>query len=98
MYHFDIVPTSPQRTHPHPVDGVHRPARLALVFGREELGMSDEEVAECDAVCSIPIGRLQVRAHQSRDASAMACLDDLLAHCGTIVQTGACHHMLHRSL
>eukprot|EP00955_Chlamydomonas_euryale_P100633 365296-Chlamydomonas_euryale.AAC.41 len=34
--------------------------RLALVFGREELGLSDAEVDACDAVCSIPIGRLQV--------------------------------------
>lgn len=44
-----------------PVTGTqaHRPVRLALVFGREELGMSDEEVASCDVVCSIPIGRLQ---------------------------------------
>jgi len=33
--------------------------RLALVFGREELGLSDAEVDACDAVCSIPIGRLQ---------------------------------------
>jgi tRNA C32,U32 (ribose-2'-O)-methylase TrmJ len=34
-------------------------ARLALVFGREELGLAEAEVAACDAVCSIPIGRLQ---------------------------------------
>ncbi len=33
--------------------------RVALVFGREELGLADEEVDACDAVCSIPIGRLQ---------------------------------------
>lgn len=33
--------------------------RIALVFGREELGLSDEEVDACSAVCSIPIGRLQ---------------------------------------
>eukprot|EP00200_Dunaliella_tertiolecta_P004582 CAMPEP_0202347334 /NCGR_PEP_ID=MMETSP1126-20121109/5738_1 /ASSEMBLY_ACC=CAM_ASM_000457 /TAXON_ID=3047 /ORGANISM="Dunaliella tertiolecta, Strain CCMP1320" /LENGTH=339 /DNA_ID=CAMNT_0048938865 /DNA_START=113 /DNA_END=1132 /DNA_ORIENTATION=- len=36
-----------------------RAVRVALVFGREDLGMSDEEVQECDVVCSIPIGRLQ---------------------------------------
>jgi hypothetical protein len=34
--------------------------RIALVFGREELGLADVEVEACDAVCSIPIGRLQV--------------------------------------
>jgi hypothetical protein len=33
--------------------------RIALVFGREEFGLSDEEVACCDVACSIPIGRLQ---------------------------------------
>jgi tRNA C32,U32 (ribose-2'-O)-methylase TrmJ len=33
--------------------------KIALVFGREELGMSDEEVDTCDVACSIPIGRLQ---------------------------------------
>lgn len=32
---------------------------LALVFGREEFGLSDEEVAACNVACSIPIGRLQ---------------------------------------
>lgn len=37
-----------------------RPARIALVFGREEFGLSDEEVAACDVACSISIGRLQV--------------------------------------
>ncbi|GFH16382.1 uncharacterized protein HaLaN_12790 [Haematococcus lacustris] len=33
--------------------------RVALVFGREELGLSDDEVEACDVACSIPIGRLQ---------------------------------------
>ncbi|KAF5838962.1 hypothetical protein DUNSADRAFT_1907 [Dunaliella salina] len=36
-----------------------RSVRVALVFGREDLGMSDEEVQGCDVICSIPIGRLQ---------------------------------------
>ncbi|GAX84077.1 hypothetical protein CEUSTIGMA_g11501.t1 [Chlamydomonas eustigma] len=36
-----------------------RDVKVALVFGREELGMSDEEVETCDIACSIPIGRLQ---------------------------------------
>jgi hypothetical protein len=38
------------------------PPRIALVFGREDLGLEDAEVACCSASCSIPIGRLQVRA------------------------------------
>jgi response regulator of citrate/malate metabolism len=38
-----------------------RPARIALVFGREEFGLSDDEVAACDIACAISIGRLQVR-------------------------------------
>jgi tRNA C32,U32 (ribose-2'-O)-methylase TrmJ len=38
-----------------------RPLKVALVFGREEFGLSDEEVAACDLACAIPIGRLQVR-------------------------------------
>ena len=33
--------------------------KIALIFGREEFGLSDEEVACCDVACSIPIGRLQ---------------------------------------
>jgi tRNA C32,U32 (ribose-2'-O)-methylase TrmJ len=37
-----------------------RPARIALVFGREEFGLSDDEVAVCDVACAISIGRLQV--------------------------------------
>ncbi len=37
-----------------------RRPRVALVFGREELGLRDDEVAACGALCSIPIGRLQV--------------------------------------
>lgn len=39
----------------------HQPSgpSLALVFGREELGLSDKEVDLCDLTCSIPIGRLQ---------------------------------------
>lgn len=39
--------------------GPRKRVRVALVFGREELGLADEEVDACDAVCSIPIGRLQ---------------------------------------
>ncbi len=41
--------------------GHARPPKVALVFGREELGMSDEEVDSCEVCCSVPIGRLQVR-------------------------------------
>ena len=37
-----------------------RPVRVAVVFGREEFGLSDDEVSACDVACSIPIGRLQV--------------------------------------
>lgn len=33
--------------------------KLVLVFGREVRGLDPEEIAACDAVCSIPIGRLQ---------------------------------------
>jgi tRNA C32,U32 (ribose-2'-O)-methylase TrmJ len=37
-----------------------KPLKVALVFGREEYGLSDEEVAACDLACAISIGRLQV--------------------------------------
>ncbi len=33
--------------------------RVALVFGREVEGLLPDEIQICDAVCSIPIGRLQ---------------------------------------
>ncbi|KAK3261316.1 hypothetical protein CYMTET_29773 [Cymbomonas tetramitiformis] len=36
-----------------------RTGRVALVFGREEAGLFQEEVEICDATCSIPMGRLQ---------------------------------------
>mmetsp|Transcript_3792 Transcript_3792/g.15183 ORF Transcript_3792/g.15183 Transcript_3792/m.15183 type:complete len:188 (-) Transcript_3792:2062-2625(-) len=32
--------------------------KLALVFGREVEGLTDDEVNACDAVCAIPTGRL----------------------------------------
>jgi tRNA C32,U32 (ribose-2'-O)-methylase TrmJ len=34
-------------------------ATLGIVVGRECEGLTDAEVAVCDAVCSIPMGRLQ---------------------------------------
>lgn len=51
--------SSQEQPQPHPSH--NKPVRLALVFGREEFGLSDEEVQACDLACSIPIGRLQVR-------------------------------------
>lgn len=30
-----------------------------FVFGREDTGLTEEEIASCSHVCSIPIGRLQ---------------------------------------
>ena len=42
-----------------PISPSSSTTRVALVFGREELGLSDEEVDACSSVCSIPIGRLQ---------------------------------------
>ena len=32
---------------------------MVLVFGREEAGLTEAEIAACDYACSIPIGRLQ---------------------------------------
>lgn len=57
-------PPGNSRSYP---DGHHhhqRPVRIALVFGREEFGLSDAEVAACDLACAISIGRLQVRPDQ----------------------------------
>lgn len=33
--------------------------RVAFVFGREVEGLMPEEVAACNAVCRLPMGRLQ---------------------------------------
>ncbi|GLI59771.1 hypothetical protein VaNZ11_001734 [Volvox africanus] len=52
---------------------VYRPPRVALVFGREELGMSDEEVDSCEVCCSIPIGRLQESLSLSHAISIALC-------------------------
>ena len=51
-----------------------RPKRIALVFGREELGLSDEEVDACDVACSIPIGRLQESLSLSHAVSIVLSL------------------------
>ncbi|GIL83485.1 hypothetical protein Vretimale_11166 [Volvox reticuliferus] len=52
---------------------VYRPPRVALVFGREELGMSDEEVDSCEVCCAIPIGRLQESLSLSHAVSIALC-------------------------
>lgn len=42
-----------------PANRAHRGAgKLALVFGREVEGLTDDEVNACDGVCAIPTGRL----------------------------------------
>ncbi|KAF8073105.1 hypothetical protein HT031_000766 [Scenedesmus sp. PABB004] len=43
--------------------------RVALVFGREEYGLSDAEVAACDVACAISIGRLQESLSLSHSVS-----------------------------
>jgi hypothetical protein len=48
-----------------------RPIKLALVFGREEFGLSDDEVAARDLACSIPIGRLQVATHPGTSCAGL---------------------------
>lgn len=61
--HHRFSTTTTAATHgsyPHRTRPASGAVRVALVFGREELGMSDEEVDACDLACSIPIGRLQV--------------------------------------
>eukprot|EP00878_Enallax_costatus_P037301 GHUV01042124.1.p1 GENE.GHUV01042124.1~~GHUV01042124.1.p1 ORF type:complete len:190 (+),score=50.67 GHUV01042124.1:528-1097(+) len=50
-----------------------KPVRIALVFGREEYGLSDDEVAACDLACAISIGRLQVRACQTTVNTRARC-------------------------
>ncbi|KAG2500207.1 hypothetical protein HYH03_001785 [Edaphochlamys debaryana] len=47
--------------------------RVALIFGREELGMSDAEVDACEVVCSVPIGRLQESLSLSHAVSIALC-------------------------
>lgn len=57
-----LPPPGPQhqKQQPHHQQQQQRPVRIALVFGREEYGLSDIEVAACDMACAISIGRLQV--------------------------------------
>ncbi|KAG2446788.1 hypothetical protein HYH02_008348 [Chlamydomonas schloesseri] len=50
-----------------------RMPKIALVFGREELGMSDEEVDGCEVCCSVPIGRLQESLSLSHAVSIALC-------------------------
>ncbi|GFR49480.1 hypothetical protein Agub_g11419 [Astrephomene gubernaculifera] len=58
-----------------PTSGSPAPAapKIALVFGREELGMSDEEVDGCEVCCSVPIGRLQESLSLSHAVSIALC-------------------------
>ncbi|KAG2435328.1 hypothetical protein HXX76_007402 [Chlamydomonas incerta] len=53
--------------------GAPRMPKIALVFGREELGMSDEEVDSCEVCCSVPIGRLQESLSLSHAVSIALC-------------------------
>ncbi len=59
-----VTPTQPVRR------------RLGLVFGREQGGLTEEELDAVHATCSIPIGRLQVR----RSACTVQCYADELSH------------------
>ena len=54
-------------------------ARIALVFGREEFGLSDDEVAACDIACAISIGRLQVGCSSLRAQQAEPVIDAALS-------------------
>ncbi|PNH02091.1 putative tRNA/rRNA methyltransferase MJ1476 [Tetrabaena socialis] len=70
----DMRPTEPNRTQPDPAGpGRPRAPKVALVFGREELGLSDEEVDGCEVVCSVPIGRLQESLSLSHAVSIALC-------------------------
>lgn len=42
-----------------PAAGGRGGGKLALVFGREDEGLTEEEVRLCGAVCTLPLGRLQ---------------------------------------
>ncbi|GBF88323.1 hypothetical protein Rsub_01035 [Raphidocelis subcapitata] len=49
--------------------------RVALVFGREEFGLSDEEVRACALACELPMGRLSESLSLSHAAAiALAAL------------------------
>lgn len=70
---------SPQHVAEHAQQGggqqAPKPVQLALVFGREEFGLSDDEVAACDLACSIPIGRLQVSGARAHTHSCCSCAE-----------------------
>jgi tRNA C32,U32 (ribose-2'-O)-methylase TrmJ len=51
---------------------------IALVFGREFEGLTESELATCDAVCSIPLGRLQESMSLSHSVSVV--LSQLFQH------------------
>ena len=47
--------------------------RVAFVFGREVTGLLPSEVAACDAVCSIQMGRLQESLSLSHAVAIALC-------------------------
>ena len=49
----------PPRPAPQLQSGSTSGGKIALVMGREDLGLLPEELARCDAICSLPMGRLQ---------------------------------------
>lgn len=58
MEHLRRLKLLSSRAHEHS-DTEPDMGKVALVFGREVRGLTAEEVAACDAVCQIPMGRLQ---------------------------------------
>lgn len=65
------------------------PGKVLFVFGREESGLTEEEIASCDCVCSIPIGRLQESLSLSHAVSlVLSQLFELrLGHSGAVPST-----------
>ncbi len=66
--------------HSHRTHSIERPAKIALVFGNEETGLTDDELMPCSHFCQIPTGgRLPSMNLSHAVAVVMARLFDDLA-------------------
>lgn len=62
------------------------------MYGREEAGLLDDEIAACDCTVSIPIGRLQESLSLSHAVSITLSQLYQVGTCVNISQTGCVKH------
>lgn len=78
------IATVEYNENPREVSRIPQPT-VALVFGREESGLTGEELAACSHACAIPTGRLQPSMNLSHSVAAV--LAQLFERCSSPVNS-----------